>query len=161
MTSGIYDRKGWKGNRTSFKKGQNIPTAFKKGHSLWGENSPRWKGGKYIREGYIFVLSPNHPYKNNQGYVREHRLVMEAHLGRTLLPIEVVHHINGDKTDNRIENLMLFANNKEHIKVNNKTGINWYNKEEIKEYRKKNKEKIKKYNKEYYSKIKGKKLCIK
>ena len=45
-----------------------------------------------------------------------HRHVMEQHLGRPLNAKERVHHINGDKTDNRIENLELFANNSEHIR---------------------------------------------
>ena len=82
-----------------------------------GENSPNWNGGR-IKNccGYILVIDYNHPFKNPSGYVFQHRLVMEKHLGRLLNPRERVHHKNGIRTDNRIENLGLFYNNSEHSK---------------------------------------------
>jgi hypothetical protein len=81
------------------------------------ENNYGWKGGRRISgRGYIYLLRPEHPFATKAGLVAEHRLVMEAWLGRVLSPLEVVHHINGILDDNRIENLMLFSDNKEHTK---------------------------------------------
>jgi len=81
------------------------------------ENNPNWGGGKSkLMSGYILIKCDSHPYVNKAGYVLEHRLVMEKHLGRILLPSEIVHHINGNVQDNRIENLMLFSNQAEHNK---------------------------------------------
>lgn len=82
-----------------------------------GERNPRWSGGitKNAR-GYVLVRSHDHPFKSNRGYVAEHRLVMEKHLGRYLNPRETVHHINHILDDNRIENLKLFTNDSEHKK---------------------------------------------
>lgn len=72
------------------------------------EKNHSWKGGRYIDGyGYIRVLNKDHLYANSMGYVLEHRLIMENYLGRILARSELVHHVNGIKTDNRIENLEL------------------------------------------------------
>lgn len=90
---------------------------MKKGDYL-GCKNPNWKGGRLRKtNGYIIVLQTDHPFCSKDGYVLEHRLIMEKHLGRILLPSEIVHHINGISDDNRIENLMLFSNQKEHAKT--------------------------------------------
>ena len=81
-----------------------------------GDKHHNWNGGRYQdAEGYIRVLCHEHPLADRDGYVMEHRLIMEAHLGRTLLPTEVVHHINGIKDDNRTENLQRFDSNNDHL----------------------------------------------
>lgn len=79
-----------------------------------GSQCYQWKGGERINGGYIEIYMPNHPFCNKKKYVRKHRLVMEKHIGRYLLPEEIVHHKNGNILDNRIKNLKLFANNSKH-----------------------------------------------
>lgn len=67
-------------------------------------------GRKISKKGHILVLDKSHPNSDKSGYVMEHRKIMSNHLGRPLEKGEVVHHINGIKTDNRIENLELMTN---------------------------------------------------
>jgi len=86
-----------------------------------GSKNPAWKGGRTIATGgYVWVRKLNHPYKNKQGYVPEHRLVMEEEIGRYLNPNEQVHHLNENKTDNRIENLRIVSP-QEHAEIHWKT----------------------------------------
>ena len=79
-----------------------------------GPGNPQWKGGKYIdTQGYVRIsVGKKRP-------MTEHRFVMEAHLGRKLKKTEHVHHIDGDKTNNKIENLMLLSNS-EHRRIHAK-----------------------------------------
>jgi hypothetical protein len=82
-----------------------------------GKNSYLWKGGKRLTKfGYIEIYVPNHPNSNANGYVVEHRLIMEKHLGRYLEPYEIVHHKNEIKDDNRLENLQVVTH-QEHSRI--------------------------------------------
>lgn len=101
------------GGHVPWNKGKKLP-------ELSGDKAFAWKGGRFKNSfGYIKISMPNHPF-NNSGYVLEHRLVMEKFIGRYLTPKEIVHHINHNKTDNRIENLKLFKNHSEHQKYHMK-----------------------------------------
>lgn len=63
------------------------------------------KGFITTQFGYIKLRVLSHPFADSKGYVAEHRLVVEDYLGRFLDPFEVVHHIDGIKTNNSLDNL--------------------------------------------------------
>lgn len=89
----------------------NRANAETNGEKRTGSLSHLWKGGRHKTDGgYIRVHCVNHPARLNNT-VLEHRLVMEKHIGRYLTEDETVHHKNGIKDDNRLENLELWASN--------------------------------------------------
>lgn len=98
VTNKVLERNG---SKTRFNKGQTP-------HNFTGK-SITWSG-------YIEVFSPDHPNKTKRGYVKEHRLVVEKDLGRFLTKDEQVHHINGNKQDNRLINLQVVSH-QEHLRI--------------------------------------------
>ena len=82
-----------------------------------GSRHPEWKGGRNIdKDGYVLIHRPEHPDARKNGYVLEHRLNMESHLGRRLHSDEVVHHIDRNKQNNHISNLVLYSSNADHLR---------------------------------------------
>ncbi len=95
---------------------------------MCGDKNKSWRGGKTKNgEGYISIWIDEHDFfypmcharSNKTGRILEHRLVMAKHLGRCLQRWEVVHHKNGIRDDNRIDNLEI-TNSTEHIIAHNK-----------------------------------------
>jgi len=95
-------QQGWKTQRTG-------PRA--------GAGHPDWKGGRLLLGGYWYIYSPDHPNRTKQRRVAEHRLVMEAKLGRYLERSEVVHHLDGNPQNNHPDNLELFQSNADHLRA--------------------------------------------
>jgi len=100
---------------------KRTPEMYKKiSDAQKGEKGHNWNGGISYSGEYVKVNNPSHPFSDKRGYVRQHRLVMEKHIGRFLSSKELVHHINRKKHDNRIENLLLLPNKAAHTALHNK-----------------------------------------
>ena len=107
-----------------FMRRNNLPSRIAAKRHQRGSDNSYWKGGVRTNEqGYIEVYKPDYEHARPNGYVREHIYVVEKALGRRLKFYsvgdprnEVVHHLNGTKTDNRLENLIVLTAG-EHMKL--------------------------------------------
>lgn len=97
--------------RADQKRGRKIGTYCGRCAKVPGPHHVGRKGkglnGYTNSQGYRLLYRPEHPASTKSGHILEHRYVMERHLGRPLADYETVHHINGERSDNRIENLQL------------------------------------------------------
>ena len=111
----------WTDKRLGHIKG--MPVRFIKGHNSRvsphgspGEKNPNWHGGIRITDrGYKLIKNKNHPHKDSLGYVREHILITEKVLGKSLPANAVVHHINRKTGDNILSNLVLCESQSYHL----------------------------------------------
>jgi hypothetical protein len=99
-----------KGRPRTFVKGHNYA-----GRSRAGERRRGARGPRPTLTGYVRVWAPGHPLAHRDGYVLEHRLVAYD-AGLLTNPADHVHHVNGDKTDNRVENLAVMSG-AEHLRL--------------------------------------------
>lgn len=93
------------------------------------QDGPPWvwmTKGSLTPRGYVLIYAPFHPRAPKGGYVYEHRLVMENTLGRMLERHEVVHHKDGDKTNNDATNLVLTTQSA-HAREHAERGITYVN----------------------------------
>lgn len=105
------------------KKGQKLSAEQKR--AISERNSCNYNGmngyghTKEHNKCYILAYAPKHPHAHKDGYVMLHTIIMERHIGRYLNDDEVVHHVNHDRKDNRLENLQLMKK-KAHMSMHMK-----------------------------------------
>ena len=105
-----------KGNKNALGSKRTLGMREKYRQSKLGAKNPNWQGGRTITvQGRIKILKPEHPRADKSGYVFRSIVVMEGKVGRYVSRKEVVHHISGNKIDDRPENLWLFKNTNVHL----------------------------------------------
>lgn len=116
------ERKHWgrgfcRAHHARWEKGQSLSEPIRN-HDKTGPNNPKWKGGIITDgRGRFLIYSPNHPNPSMFGtHVYRYRLVVEKYIGRFLKKEEIVHHKNGNYSDDRIKNLQVMTQS-EHARL--------------------------------------------
>lgn len=91
------------------------PIRFIGGHQNRRSASSRWKGGRWIVDGYVYILAPSHPNATKAGVVPEHHLVAEHAIGHYLPEGAEVHHVNSDRANNKSDNLVICQDHIYHL----------------------------------------------
>lgn len=126
-SAGLRDGNPGRGRKCGCAGKVGLESLKRGGFQEGGPNSQRWKGGRSVRrDGYVLIqVSPVHPFacmgtrrsKTGWKQIFEHRLKMAEKLGRPLRSKEQVHHVDGDPTNNEIENLQLMSSSAQHMRL--------------------------------------------
>lgn len=107
-----------RGQRCSDEAKAKIRAAAQR-RDISGSRNPNWKGGRVrAHDGRVYRYAPGHPGANiyKGSHILEYRLIAEQIVGRPLRSDEIVHHKNGDPSDNRVENLEVMSQ-AEHARI--------------------------------------------
>ena len=101
-------------------KRNNIPCRKAVKRDQFGEKNSSWKGGRHTNQrGYVLLKKPEHPCASKNGWIFEHRFVMELHIGRYLTSQECVHHKNFIKDDDAMASAQKDADDKKLADIYN------------------------------------------
>ncbi len=114
---------------SEYEKGKKVPKEVREkiSRATSGNKHTQWQGGEIYRQNYYYLHNSLLDYrKKNKGYTKRARIIMERKIGRNLKKGEIVHHINGNKTNDKIENLYLFHNKGSHTQYESNLRQNYY-----------------------------------
>lgn len=102
---------------TSLTGKEGVNTRIKKGQKCWKFQGYRYQQSRVNGNKYRLLFKPDYEGSDSKGYIREHRYIMEVHLGRKLLKSEIVHHKDGNTLNNEVSNLEVM-DKRDHDRMN-------------------------------------------
>jgi len=94
-------------------------------HGKFGKEHSAWKGGVKIANGRYYIYSPEHPCADKNKYIKRSRYNLEAHLKIVLPKKVVIHHVDRNKANDSVDNLMIFPDDSSHIKYHRSIKHDW------------------------------------